>query len=212
MRALVKRTSVLYDAAMPKVSAEHMEARREKILAGARRSFIRDGFHATSMQDLIDETGVSAGGVYRYFSSKDEIILAIAHDNLKEVVSLLDEQAASGATSIGTVIANVLRLVLKKQASDAVAGLAVLVWGEALRNEKLAAEFKKILTHLLRDLTRTVKEIQQHDGLPTEIRPESLARAFFSILPGFLLQLAVFGPAYVRDVPAAVEALWPGLG
>jgi hypothetical protein len=54
-----------------------------------------------------------------------------------------------------------------------------------------------------------VEELQRRGDLPGEVKPEALARVFFAILPGFLLQLAVFGPAYVRDMPAAVEAMWP---
>jgi AcrR family transcriptional regulator len=195
---------------MPKVSAEHMAARRAKILAGATRCFVRDGFHATSMQDVIDESGVSAGGLYRHFASKDEIVLAIAIANTREVVLLLDEMAGSQeTTSIGAASASVLRLILKKHAKDDIAGLAILAWGEVLRDETLAREFKKMLRHMHSDLARTVEELQQRGDLPDQVKPEALARVFFAILPGFLLQLAVFGPAYVRDVPAAVEALWP---
>jgi AcrR family transcriptional regulator len=195
---------------MPKVSAEHMEARREKILAGATRCFMRDGFHATSMQDIIEEVGVSAGGLYRHFASKNEIVLAIAQDNTRAVMSLLNEVAASqDVTSIGAAIANVLRLILRKPADDDIARLAVVVWGEVLRDETLAREFKKMLRHMQGDLAGTVDELQRRGDLPAQVRPEALARVFFAILPGFLLQLAVFGPAYVREMPAAVEALWP---
>jgi TetR/AcrR family transcriptional regulator, transcriptional repressor of aconitase len=186
-----------------------MAARREQILAGATRCFMRDGFHATSMQDVITEAGVSAGGLYRHFASKDEIVLAIAEDNTREVVSLLDEVAAQDVTSIGVAMANVLRLILKKHAADGIAGLAVVVWGEVLREETLAREFKKMVRHMHGDLARTVEELQRRGDLPAQIRPDVLARVFFSILPGFLLQLAVFGPAYVKDMPAAMEALWP---
>jgi TetR/AcrR family transcriptional regulator, transcriptional repressor of aconitase len=62
---------------MPKVSQQYRDARREHILNSARRCFMRDGFHATSMQDLVAEAGLSAGAVYRYFASKDEMIVAI---------------------------------------------------------------------------------------------------------------------------------------
>ena len=43
---------------MPKVSQQHRDARREQIMAAARRCFLRDGFHATSMQDLFAEAGL----------------------------------------------------------------------------------------------------------------------------------------------------------
>jgi AcrR family transcriptional regulator len=195
---------------MPKVSAAHMEARREQILAAARRCFTRDGFHATSMQDLIDEAGVSAGGLYRHFASKDEIVLAIARDNLHEVVSFLEElgDSDSAAPSMGAALGNVLRLILAKQDNQGVAGLAVMVWGEVLRDEQLADAFKKTLRQLQGDLARRVRDLQTKGTLDDTVTPDVFARVFFAVIPGFLLQLAVFGPRYVRDMPAAVEAMW----
>jgi AcrR family transcriptional regulator len=55
---------------------------RAHILAAARRCFVRNGFHQTSMQDLMREAATSSGAIYRYFDSKDAMILAIAEDNL----------------------------------------------------------------------------------------------------------------------------------
>ena len=48
--------------------------RRERILEGAERAFVRHGFHATTMQHVADELGMSAGNLYRYFPSKDAIV------------------------------------------------------------------------------------------------------------------------------------------
>ena len=73
---------------MPKVSQQHRDARREQILAAARRCFLRDGFHATSMQDLFAESGLSSGAVYSYFASKDDVIEAIAEENIRGVLSV----------------------------------------------------------------------------------------------------------------------------
>nr|BFE67761.1 hypothetical protein GCM10020092_010620 [Actinoplanes digitatis] len=55
---------------VPRVSEDHLTARREQILAAARLCFLRNGLHNTSMQDLIQEAGLSVGAVYRYFKSK----------------------------------------------------------------------------------------------------------------------------------------------
>src|SRR3954451_13259143 len=63
---------------VPRVSEEPLIARREQILAAARTCFLSQGLHNTSMQDLIQEAGLSVGAVYRYFKSKNEIINAIA--------------------------------------------------------------------------------------------------------------------------------------
>jgi hypothetical protein len=46
---------------MPKVSKEHLERRRQQILEAATECFARQGLHGTSMQDIFDASGLSAG-------------------------------------------------------------------------------------------------------------------------------------------------------
>src|ERR1700760_3380381 len=117
---------------MPKVTQQYKDDRREQILAAARRCFLRGGFHATSMQDLFDEAGLSSGAVYRYFSSKDDMILAIADENMQDVVAMIHAVAThEPGTSVGAAIADILEIVQTTNARNGLGGLAVLVWAEA---------------------------------------------------------------------------------
>ena len=77
-RPFVKNEYSVYYVPMPKVTDEHRESRREQILIAAWKCFARNGFHSTSMADVIAEADLSAGAVYLYFRSKDEIIVAVA--------------------------------------------------------------------------------------------------------------------------------------
>jgi AcrR family transcriptional regulator len=54
---------------MPKVSQEHLERRRQQILEAATECFARQGFRGTSMQDIFDASGLSAGAVYRLITA-----------------------------------------------------------------------------------------------------------------------------------------------
>lgn len=63
----------------------HSEAQRERILSAARQCFVESGFHAASMANIAETAGVSAGLIYRYFESKNAIILAIIDQQLGEV-------------------------------------------------------------------------------------------------------------------------------
>ncbi|WP_343956910.1 TetR/AcrR family transcriptional regulator, partial [Leucobacter albus] len=60
--------------AMPKVSAAHMQSRREQIVRAAIAEFSANGIHSTSMAAIIAASGLSAGAIYTHFSGKDEII------------------------------------------------------------------------------------------------------------------------------------------
>lgn len=59
--------------------AEH---RSRQLLEAAARLMEREGSEAVSMQALAKEAGVSVGLIYRYFGSKDDILLAVITDVL----------------------------------------------------------------------------------------------------------------------------------
>ena len=194
---------------MPKVSQQHRDARREQIMAAARRCFLRDGFHATSMQDLFAEAGLSSGAVYSYFASKDDVIVAIAEENMRGVTEMIRTIATQRPVrSVGAVLADVMDLVHAKDTQDGLGKLTVIVWSEALRNPALAARFTALVTQLHANLAEVVR--QSRGNLPGDVSADVLATTLLSLVPGYLLQLALLGPAAVDGVPDAVRALWPG--
>lgn len=58
-------------------------AQRERILAAARECFIDKGFHGASMASIADTAGMSPGLMYRYFASKNDIVLEIIRRQLE---------------------------------------------------------------------------------------------------------------------------------
>ncbi len=60
-----------------------MNNRKRQVLLTAQRLFVDKGFTATSVQDILDESQISKGTFYNYFTSKNECLIAIleyAHD------------------------------------------------------------------------------------------------------------------------------------
>jgi AcrR family transcriptional regulator len=79
---------------MPRLRPERKEERRAQIVAAARTCFARSGFHKATLQDVFAEAGLSAGCVYNYFRSKDELMLAIAeerHEDERRLIAELSE-------------------------------------------------------------------------------------------------------------------------
>src|SRR5947199_4547657 len=66
---------------MPKVSPEHVEARREQILSGARRCFARWGYDGATVPRLEREIGLSHGAIFNYYGSKLDLFVALARED-----------------------------------------------------------------------------------------------------------------------------------
>ena len=75
---------------MPKISDEKRAARRTQILEAAWTCFQKEGLHATTMDDIIRASRLSAGAVYSYFPSKDELILAAVTTSLSGLTALVE--------------------------------------------------------------------------------------------------------------------------
>lgn len=54
-----------------------MNSKKQKIMNAAYKLFINQGYNSSSIQDILDEAGVSKGTFYNYFSSKTECLIAI---------------------------------------------------------------------------------------------------------------------------------------
>lgn len=58
---------------MPKVSEEYFEKKKRQIADAAYRVCLRKPVMMVTMQDVIEETGLSQGGIYRFYKNLDEM-------------------------------------------------------------------------------------------------------------------------------------------
>lgn len=193
---------------MPRVSDQHLAARRQQILDAATRCFMRNGFHQTSMQDVINEAGLSVGAFYRYFKSKTDLIRAIAMNTVgglvREFDRIVDQQPLPPLP-----VALRQALDTAEQRADREARIAVQVWSESLRDPELAA--------LVGDMYRTIRDrfvilaarARDAGHLPADIDPEAVGPVLFGLLQGYLLQRILVGQLDVESYMAGVTALLP---
>jgi TetR/AcrR family transcriptional regulator, transcriptional repressor of aconitase len=81
---------------VPKVSREHLEARREQILDGARRTFARHGYHGATVSRLEKEIGLSRGAIFNYYPDKWSLFLALVARDRYRFLDVLSQQGLDG--------------------------------------------------------------------------------------------------------------------
>jgi AcrR family transcriptional regulator len=191
---VVKNEHSFYCVGMPKVTDAHRAARRRQILDAAGRRFVRNGFHATSMQDVFEEAGLSAGAVYRYFPSKAAIVAAIAEETVGDVLRVVEEiTGAEPVPPLEDTMARVLDAVDAHTGPEGNARIAMQVWAEALREPALAdlvqATYGRIRTSFV-ELARRAREAGR---ILPDADPEQVGTVLFSMVPGYILQRLLVG-------------------
>lgn len=63
--------------ATPNRSSERYQRRSEEIVDLAAREFAKRGYHATSIDDLVEATGLQRGGLYYYIGGKRDLLIRI---------------------------------------------------------------------------------------------------------------------------------------
>jgi AcrR family transcriptional regulator len=160
---------------MPKVDQAHLDARRQQIVDAARARFAEHGFARTSMADIVTESGLSTGAIYRYFTSKDEIVIAVCDQASDALPRALNVEAVNG------FLEHVRTLAREKGH----ARLNAQIYAEAALSPALAEIVRQQLSTLRAAVARLISD---SDGEAAQI-----AEAFVALCSGYSQQLAVRG-------------------
>ena len=92
-------------------ASDRATAQRNRILDAAQKCFAERGFHGASMASIADTAQLSAGLIYRYFSSKSELI----HGIVSRQIELMEEDLENFRTSAD----DAARLIAERFGEDA---------------------------------------------------------------------------------------------
>ncbi|MFF7604504.1 TetR family transcriptional regulator [Streptomyces parvulus] len=202
---------------MPRLTPERREARRAEIVAAARRCFSRDGFHQSSMPAIAAEAGVSQGAPYRYFESKEQIILAIAGDAFRLIFTPVERLAAEAeAPSVAELTAAALDALSSDTVRDGAGHdvpvdellrCAVQTWSEMLRNDAVRSPAVEGFDSVRRSIADAIGRGRAGGTVPEAVDPDHGARLVMGVLHGFLLQRVAFGLSDTARYRADIGAL-----
>ncbi|MFH8446051.1 TetR/AcrR family transcriptional regulator [Streptomyces sp. NPDC018026] len=168
----------------------HLDARRRQIIQAATEAFTERGFAGTSMADIVRATGLSTGAVYRYFPSKEHLVLAVVagRDGQQEVGGFPSESAAE-------LLGRLIGYVTPPEGAGH-ARLVSLIWGDAAVTPHLAAVARERHDALQRHLT-SVLDARRVPGRECGPEPEdssAVAQVALASLIGYAALVATDTP------------------
>jgi TetR/AcrR family transcriptional regulator, transcriptional repressor of aconitase len=178
---------------MPRVSQAHLDARRQQIMDAARSRFASHGFARTSMADIVSESGLSNGAIYRYFTSKDEIVIAVCEQASDALPKALTAEAVAGFLDHVRVLA---------RETDH-ARLVAQIYAEAAVSPPLAAVVQQQLSAMRSAVADLVPDHRRRYAA-------QIAEAFVALCSSYGQQLAIRGDLDPAPFTAALMAIIKG--
>lgn len=192
----VKNDRSFYDGGMPRVSEAHLAARRLQILEAAWRCFSRQGFHATSMQDVFAESGLSAGAVYRYFPSKADLvrttaegIAGTAEDAFQELLG--EDPVPRPDEALRRALVHITEHVTAGEVDRT--KMALHVWSEAVRDMEIRGIVTTIADRIIGLWAELADRWREAGYLAADADSQQVARTMYGVMIGFVAQRHLLG-------------------
>jgi len=153
--------------------------KRERILAAAERIFARHGFFAARVSEIAKEAGVADGTIYLYFKSKDDLLISLFENRMKQVN--LQLRAAIAGRPANEQLRAFIRAYLQMVADEPAAAEVLTI--ELRQSSKFMKEYDNPqFADFLRLLGSIVADGQARGELEAAIPSHIAARMIFGIL------------------------------
>lgn len=212
----VKNGYSFYIGGMPRVTEEHRVARRQQIVFAAIEVFAAKGFHKASMADIIVESGLSAGAVYLYFRSKDDLIVAVVETVLQVVTDNLDSFAEQKPPlSPAEILDGLIRRAVGAGPTSPAQSLPLLLsaWSESRNSPQIREAAHQWMNQIGRRVATLIGRWADA-GHPLPMPAPDLARLMTATVQGYTLQLMVDDAPQLEEFLDATRTLFTlaGLG
>lgn len=185
---------------------------KTQILQAASAVFSRKGFAGASMNDVVRASGLSKGGVYWHFESKDDLIVAIFEQAFTGQIAQLEAALAEPGPATDKLLQLAASLGQETQAWMAEFPYPIEFYALAARNEALKKQMSQYFQGYERHLVALVQQGVDL-GEFRAVDPVETAVSLIGIFEGILL-LWVLQPGQIDlagQVKAAVRLLLDGL-
>lgn len=169
------------------------EGKRNQILKAALRTFARNGFVRSTMQEIAVEAGIGKGTIYEYFQSKDQMIQE-TWSTFMQQMDLNMENVTHGADSAPDKIRGMVSVTLDIIRNTPPEQLQIIfsLWGEAMRDTATDNPMFVEMNRFYRVYREMVSLVLRQGIASGEFRPdmepETTASAFIGMLDGLVVQ------------------------
>jgi len=187
---------------LPKVDVA--DERRAQIIEAALACFARKGYHRTTMDDIVAESGLSKGSLYWYFKSKKEIFLAAVMPLFQRMGASMQEVLKMALSPAEKLQAIAQMFVTGMDEARPFIGVIIDFWSQTRQEEDINELLRDVYEPYSAALSGIIEEgIQRGEFRP--VNAGHIASLLMAVYDGLMWQLLAF-PEQV-DLEGLTETL-----
>ena len=174
-----------------------------RLLATALAEFLRLGYGATSMRQIVKAAGISKTTLYSRFSSKEQLFRAIMREQLDRISIAAALSQGGGQLDLEKGLKGYANYMLKMSFESGLLGVNRLIYSESRRFPELAALAQERTEVGIKQVADFIRQCAEADGVACK-DPEGIAEAFIFMLRGWYASVMLIG----RKASVAERERW----
>lgn len=180
------------------------ETTEEKILSAATELFVRNGFHGTSIDDIMSKVGLTKGAFYSHFDSKDQLFMKLIDEYrfhfIGGLTATIDEKEGNALERLHRVMSFLSKFALE---NSYLCFLLTFLTTELNTNVDFEPALRRIYLDYQKIISNVIRQGQKQRLFKKWIDPELTALTFMAVHDGVLHQWMLHrqyidGEAFVR--------------
>ena len=169
--------------------AERKAQTRSELLAAARQVFVRQGFHAATLDEIADEAGYTKGAVYSNFRGKDDLFLALLEEHYEQRIrahrELFEQLGSEDLHDARLAVARIMFAAYERE--PAWWALVADFSTHASRHPELAGRLRGLREQFLEAMADLIDAVGERHATTYRLPTQEVARGVGALLRGLML-------------------------
>ena len=192
----------------PKLRAGYAQEQTERILEAAYELFAEHGYQRTTMRRLASRMGMTTGVLYTYFTSKDEIIHALAERSRRRNRRLLD--ALSQESTMREALRALFTMLAdswRDDPSQRSARANINLLAEATKQESIREEASGLYQRTREIFTQLAEDAVRRRELDADVEPGAAGALMSALFLGLQTERVLLGNVDAATHLAAIDSI-----
>ena len=167
---------------MPRVVPEYKELAKKRIIQSAYRIFYNKGYHASTMDDIAREVGVSKGSLYSYFKSKEDLLNSTTYALTESFNKSFEDETS--LEPLEELYNNLIKF-------EGALHLNFEITALSSHNEQIKSILREDYEKKIETMTDFVKKQQDKGKIRNDVEEATMARILVAIYSDLAVQLLI---------------------